>query len=171
MQPAPGWPAAPPPPPVRRRDEPLPPAPVILAGIGSLVGVLPSLLVGGPAVYLVFGLVERLARAVPGSGEVVYSGPGQAIVTILAVLAALALPVLQGWGAVALFRRRGRQLLVWGCLPVTVLVAIGAGSALLSDDPGDAAILLVLLGPAAAPLFAVAPSVRRWLAERPFRVR
>jgi hypothetical protein len=163
MNPLEGWKFAPPPPAVQRQDEPLPPAAVILAGIGAVVGVLPSLLAGPAAVYLTFGLVERLARVIPGATLVLSTWMVHALVLVAAVVAALAIPVLQGWGAVRLFTRRDRALLIYGCLPVTGLVTLGALSAALSGDPGDASILLVLLGPAAAAPLALAPSVRRWL--------
>src|SRR5215218_10444322 len=121
MDPLEGWKFAPPPPPVRRPDEPLPPAAVILAGIGAVVGVLPSLLLTGPTVYLAFGLLERLARVVPGGTVVLSTGVVHALVLIAAIVAALSLPVFQGWGAVRLFTRRDRRLLLYGCSPVTVL--------------------------------------------------
>jgi hypothetical protein len=129
----------------RQADDDWPPALVILAGVGAFMGVIPGLLFG--AFVLLTG----------GIGLFYASNPVIALVCVV-------YPWLLVVGAVRLMAQRSRWLLISAGLPVTAF----AGWVLLHD--GQAWQLLLLLGPALAPLFALAPSVGRWLAARPFRV-
>lgn len=163
MDPLTGWKFAPAPPPVQQPDEPLPPAAVILAGLGAGIGALPSL-ASGAVVLGAFRLVERVAAVIPGATLVLSTWTVQALFLISAVAATLVLPVLQFWGALRLFTRDDRKLVVYGCLPLTVVVPLAAVELVLSGEAGNTRLLLLLLGPVAAGPFALSPSVRRWLA-------
>jgi hypothetical protein len=127
------------------------PTAAIVSGVGALLGVLPAALF---ALFGAFFLIFALAGIVRGQ---VLLSLGLAQLCLFAV----GLPVLLVLGAVRLLRGRDRLLLVLSCLPVT-LFAVG-----WLVTPGEIInpwLLLLLLGPAVAPLFALAPSVGRWLA-------
>ncbi|MET0764552.1 MAG: hypothetical protein ABWY29_06775 [Blastococcus sp.] len=68
-------------------------------------------------------------------------------------------------GAVRLMSRRSRWVLVLAGLPVTAFAGWRLVDVVLHG--GQAWFLFLLMGPALAPLFALAPSVGHWLGERP----
>ena len=127
-------------------DEDWPPALVILAGVAAFMGTIPGVLFG-LFVLLTGGIGLLYAAALP-----------------LVPFFGLVVPWLLVVGAVRLMTQRSRWMLIAGGLPVTA----AALWSLLHD--GDVVVLLLMLGPAVAPFPAMAPSVGRWLAERPFRV-
>lgn len=127
----------------------------------------------GVAVAAVLLAVSPVAALYAGGSVVDPLRPVLPMPLVLACAAAVAalvvaLPVLQLVGALRLLRRRGRRLLLASGLPVTagwgalVLVPLVTGS-----EPGPW-FLLVLLAPfALPPIFALMPSVGRWLATAP----
>jgi hypothetical protein len=135
--------------------------------IGLLPGALMALIGSWwLAVFVIQALwlpfTEGLPSTEGGSAETVLRTAGFLEASLLAV----GLPVLLLVGLIHLMRRRDRRLLIVACLPVTAIAAwhvVGH----VSGSGDDGWVALVLLGPAVAPLFALAPSVRRWLAERP----
>jgi hypothetical protein len=159
------WPAAPPAPPDPPAPDEWPPAAVVLAGIGAMIGLLPGALMALVGSYwLAIFVIQALWLPFTegGSAETVLRSARFLEASLLAV----GLPVLLLVGLIHLMRRRDRRLLIVACLPVTAIAAwhlVGH----VSGSGDDGWVALVLLGPAVAPLFALAPSVRRWLAERP----
>jgi hypothetical protein len=159
------WPVAPP----TRADPPppdeWPPAPVVLAAVGATVGLLPgALLALAAAAWLALFVIQALLLpfAEGGSAEEVLQTAGFLEVSLLG----LGLPVLLLVGLIHLMNRRDRRLLIAGCVPATVVAAWQLYGH-LSGTGDHGWVALVLLGPAVAPMFALAPSVDRWLAERP----
>jgi hypothetical protein len=166
------WPAAPPAPPDPPAPDEWPPAAVVLAGIGAMIGLLPGALMAligswWLAVFVIQTLWLPFTEG--GSAETVLRSAETVLRSarfLEASLLAVGLPVLLLVGLIHLMRRRDRRLLIVACLPVTAIAAwhlVGH----VSGSGDDGWVALVLLGPAVAPLFALAPSVRRWLAERP----
>jgi hypothetical protein len=148
----------------RRSDKERPPGLVVLAAVAAFVGCIPGVFVafaGSLAVSFSFvtlwrlpftsgGLDDDLLTAVLRFGAVLQGG-----------LLAVGVPVLLTMGAVRLLLRRDRWMLFLAGLPVTAVTAWQ-----LLDPPvlgpGEAGTLLVI-GPALAPLVALAPSVGRWV--------
>ena len=126
-------------------DDEWPPALVILAGVGAFIGAVPGVL---------FGVVVLL------SGGIALIGLANPAIALVCVV----LPCLLVLGAVRLMTRRSRWLLIATGLPVTAFAAWRA------VHEGQVWVLL-LAGPALAPLLAMAPSVGRWLMAEPFHVR
>jgi hypothetical protein len=134
-----------------------------------LIGLLPAL------VLLVLGLPWFLlflagVLALPFSEN---AAPGEVLLLAVQVqLAALAvgLPVLMLLGVIRLLKRRDRKLLIAGYLPGTGLAAWFAYDH-VARGGGSGWLVLLLLGPASAALFASAPSVGRWISDagRPSR--
>ena len=128
-----------------KQDDDWPPVLVIIAGVGAFTGAIPGLLYG---VFVVLT-----------GGLALY-----AVVNPVIALVCVALPWLLVVGAVRLMTQRSRWLLICTGLPVTAFLVW----MLLTDGPPWQ--FAWLLGPAVAPLVAMAPSVGRWLESKPFRV-
>jgi hypothetical protein len=141
-----------------------PPAAVVVAGVAAIVGAVPGVFAAfmGAIWLLVFlaGIVALPWTEGADPGEVLM----MPVLTQLCLFA-VGLPVLLVMGAVRLLGRRDRLLLVFSCLPVTLFAVWRLLMASAGD--GNAWLLLLVLGPAVAPLFALAPSVRRWLDPHP----
>jgi hypothetical protein len=141
---------------MRPEAEELPPAMVMCTSTAAVISAVPSIVpfVLGAVWFPVVALGFLVAPSLDGLRLTAASALGVAI------------PVLQVIALTRFFRRRGRWLLVVALLPSTAVIcwfvvrAVGAG--------GDFAwVVLALLGPAAAPLLALAPSVGRWVAAGP----
>lgn len=130
--------------------------------MGAVPGAFVALVGAYWLLVFVAGMLQLPWTEGGDPGEVLMM-PVQAQLSLLAA----GLPVLLVMGAVRLLQRRDRRLLLVSCLPVTLfalwrlVTAVGGG--------GNAWLLLVVLGPALAPLFALAPSVRQWLDPGPVR--
>lgn len=140
-----------------------PPAAAVLAAVGAIVGAVPAAFVAlYGVVTVVLGVVGAVAVTSAGdtpAADLLASGLALAGQVQLGLLAAGA-PVLLVLGAVHLLTGRDRLLLLVTCLPVTAYAVWQLG------DGGGDWLLLVVAGPALAPLPALLPSVRRWLAPR-----
>lgn len=155
--------------PTRRRasDDESPPAAAVLAGVGGLVAAIPGIVV------VLMGF-SWLSYMLPGILRLPFTHggtPAQLAIQMLLVqgaVLAVGLPVLVVLGAIRLLTRRDRWMLIGSGLPLTLFGAWQLLGAVTLG--GNAWPLLLLLGPAVAPLFALAPSVGRWLAGRPFRI-
>ncbi|RBY88979.1 hypothetical protein DQ244_14430 [Blastococcus sp. TBT05-19] len=117
----------------------------LLAGVGASIGVLPGVLFL-LSVPLTLGYTALVVLHVP-----------------LFAVVFVVLPCLLGLGAVRLLSRRDRWVLVLGGSVVTAYVGWLAYRGLVHGEATWP--VLVLAGPALAPLAAMAPSVRRWLTE------
>ncbi len=127
-------------------DDEWPPALVVLAGVGAFIGAVPGVL---------FGVVVLL------SGGIALIGLTNPVIALVCVV----LPWLLVLGAVRLMTRRSRWLLICAGLPVTAFAAWrGVHEGALWE-------LLIVAGPALAPLLAMAPSVGRWLVAEPLSAR
>ena len=153
-------------PPARAEPDEWPPVPMMLAAGTSLAGLVPALLaaVVGLPWLLIFLAGAFLLPFSEGAD------PDEVLLLTLQVqggLLVVGLPVAMLLGGIRLLKRRDRKLLVVAYLPATAIAAgwLFHGASTGSAGPWWAALLL--LGPALAPAFALAPSVGRWLSTRP----
>jgi hypothetical protein len=140
-----------------------PPAAVVMAGAAAILGAIPGVFAAFMGAFWLLLFVAGIVRLPWTEG----GDPGEILMLpVLAQLSlfAVGLPVLLVLGAVRLLGRRDRLLLVFACLPVTLFAL---WRLVTLDESGNAWLLLLVLGPAVAPLFALAPSVRRWLDPHP----
>ncbi|TFV66779.1 UNVERIFIED_ORG: hypothetical protein E4P37_05450 [Bacillus sp. AZ43] len=149
---------------------PGPPAVVVLAAVGAMVGTLPAVLAALVGlVALLFGV--SAAVAVPfsdGWSATDAAAAGAALLRHLQLsLLAMGSPVLLFLGAVDLLAGRNRLLLVLTCLPVTAFAVRRLVDEPLLAGHGATWLLAVLAGPALAPLLALLPPARRWVASGP----
>ena len=165
MSPASPWPPAPMAPLPPAEPDEWPPIAVVLAGITAMVGLLPALIVWmiGLFWFLVF-LFSALLLPLWENSD-----PDEVLLLPLQLQGgalAAGLPILMLLGVIRLLKRRDRKLLVAAYLPGTLITAWLACDHLVGEGTSGW-MVLVLLGPAGAPVFASMPSVGRWIAGRP----